>query len=86
VNSMKVDLVRIGNSRGVRIPKSLIEQCGFESQVEMRVEGSHLIIAPTQRIRDGWEQAFSAMAERGDDEPLLPDDLTNDFDEEEWEW
>jgi antitoxin MazE len=83
---MRVDLVRIGNSRGVRIPKSVIQQCGFESQVEMRVEGSQLIIAPAQRIRDGWEQAFSAMAERGDDELLLPDDLTNDFDEKEWEW
>lgn len=83
---MKVDLVRIGNSRGVRIPKSLIEQCGFESQVEMRVEGSQLIIAPAQRVRDGWEQTFGAMAECGDDEPLLPDDLTTDFDEKEWEW
>lgn len=83
---MKVDLIRIGNSQGVRIPKAVIEQCGFGSRVEMRVEGDSLIITPVTAARSGWEGAFKAMAERGDDAALLPEGLGQSFDETEWEW
>jgi antitoxin MazE len=83
---MKADLVRIGNSRGVRIPKSVIEECGFEGRVEMRVESGSLIITPARRIREGWNDACKAMAARGDDKLLLPDDLEHSFDDTEWEW
>jgi antitoxin MazE len=54
---MKVDLIRIGNSQGVRIPKAVIEQCGFGSRVEMRVEGDSLIITPATAARRGWDRA-----------------------------
>lgn len=82
---MKAKLVRIGNSRGVRIPAKVIEQCGFGEQVELRVEGDTLVIAPSRRPREGWEASFRAMAEAGDDELLWPD-LPNAFDKEEWTW
>lgn len=83
---MKADLVRIGNSQGVRIPKAMIEQCGFGQRVEMRVEGDSLIITPGKAARSGWAEAFKAMAERGDDAALFPDDLEHGFDEIEWAW
>ena len=83
---MKADLIKIGNSQGVRIPKAVIEQCGFRGSVEMRVEGNSLIIMPAQAPRQGWDAAFKAMAEAGDDELLIPDDLEHSRDETEWEW
>jgi antitoxin MazE len=45
---VKTSLVRIGNSQGIRIPKRVIEQCGFDERVEMRVEGQSLIITPAR--------------------------------------
>jgi antitoxin MazE len=83
---MKADLIRIGNSQGIRIPKAVIEQCGFGQRVEMRVEGASLIISPAKAARGGWDEAFKAMAERGDDAALLPEDLEHTFDQTEWEW
>jgi antitoxin MazE len=83
---VKADLIRIGNSQGVRIPKAVIDQCGFGRRVEMRIEGDSLIITPVKAARSGWEEAFRAMAERGDDAALLPEDLAHSFDENEWEW
>ena len=83
---MKVDLVRIGNSRGIRIPKPILEQCGFKGQVEMTVKGNVLVIAPARTIREGWDDAFEAMAAAGDDQVLFPEDMSHGWDEAEWEW
>jgi antitoxin MazE len=83
---VKADLIRIGNSRGIRIPKAVIEQCGFGERVEMRIEGGSLVITPGNVARSGWDEAFKAMAERGDDAALLQDDLEQRFDQTEWEW
>jgi antitoxin component of MazEF toxin-antitoxin module len=55
---MKAELVRIGNSRGLRIPKPLIEQCGLGKTVELRVENDRLIISPGRQPRQGWDEAF----------------------------
>lgn len=82
---MKAKLVRIGNSRGVRIPAKVIEQCGLGEQVELTVEGNTVVIAPARKPREGWEKSFSAMAEAGDDELLWPE-FPNEFDEKEWTW
>ncbi len=82
---MKVDLVRVGNSRGIRIPKPIIEQCGFEDVVELRVEDQHLVIAPARELRAGWEDAFRAAGSSSGDELLL-DIPPNRFDSEEWQW
>jgi antitoxin MazE len=83
---MKTRLVRIGNSQGVRIPKPIIEECGLSEQVELQVEGNCVIITPAMRFREGWDEAFARMATSGDDAPLLPDNLGNEFDEIGWEW
>jgi antitoxin MazE len=83
---MKAELIRIGNSQGIRIPRAVIDQCGFGRRVEMRVEGENLIITRTKAPRSGWDEAFKAMAEQGDDAPLFSDDLNDSFDRTEWEW
>ncbi|HET6469457.1 MAG TPA: AbrB/MazE/SpoVT family DNA-binding domain-containing protein [Geminicoccaceae bacterium] len=83
---MKVQLVRIGNSRGVRIPKAIIEQCGFAGTVEMTVEGSRLVLAPVENPREGWEEAFAAAAAAGEMPPEPENDFPNEWDEREWTW
>jgi antitoxin MazE len=83
---MRIELVRIGNSRGIRIPKPIIEQCGFGDAVELRVENHRLIIEPGRAPRQGWEKTFRAARSAESDEILLQDLAPNTFDAEEWEW
>jgi antitoxin MazE len=83
---MKTQLVRIGNSRGVRIPKPLIEQCGLGNNVELRVENDCLVISPQRQPRQGWEEAFREAGSPINDEHLLETASPNEFDREEWKW
>lgn len=83
---MKTDLIRIGNSRGVRIPKPVIEQCGLGERVELRVENHRLVISPERRPRQGWEEAFRAAGSATHDELLLEATEPNEFDRKEWRW
>ena len=82
---MRIELVRIGNSRGIRIPKPLIEQCGFGDTVEMHVEKDRLVIAPDHPPRRGWNDAF-ANAGTSAQYPILLALPPNEFDTEEWNW
>jgi antitoxin MazE len=77
--------IRIGNSQGVRIPKILLEQSGIHKEVELEVQGDHLTIRTASQSRIGWDKAFAAMAEQNDD-ALLDDVKTTDWDQVEWEW
>jgi antitoxin MazE len=83
---MKADLVRIGNSRGIRIPKPLIEECGFRETVELRVENNCLVISREHGPRQDWEAAFQAAGSSASDELLLDGGIANAFDAEEWQW
>lgn len=80
---MILDIVRIGNSQGIRIPKKILEQCGFEKQLDLEIEDNKLILTPVNP-RKNWEQAFKEMHKNGDDKLLISDNL--DLDSEEWEW
>jgi antitoxin MazE len=84
---MRTRIVRIGNSRGVRIPKLLLEQSGLDGEVEMNAENGSLLIRPVRKPRAGWALAFRKMAAQGDDAILddLPATLSS-WDENEWEW
>jgi antitoxin MazE len=82
---MKVSIVRIGNSRGIRIPKSVLDQCGFGAEAEMTVKGKALVVAPARSVRAGWDAAFAEMARRGDDAPSAGAGSTA-WDEAEWRW
>jgi antitoxin MazE len=69
---MKTKLTRIGNSRGVRLPKAIIEQVGIEDEIEMEVRRGEIAIRPAnkKKPREGWAEAFKAMAAAGDDAML----------------
>jgi antitoxin MazE len=83
---MRTELVRIGNSRGIRIPKPLIEQCGLGNTVELRVENDRLVISPRRGPREGWEEAFRAAGSAINDEHLLQTAAPNEFDRKDWKW
>ena len=83
---MRIKLISIGNSKGIRIPSSVIRQCGLGNELEMRVENGVIMLAPVRSMREGWSVAFEKMAAVGDDASLIPDALENDFDAESWTW
>lgn len=78
-------LIKIGNSRGIRIPRTILEQAGLTDEVEIKIEGGRLIIRAARRSRQGWEDRFAAMAQCGDDR-LLDETVRSQWDEEEWTW
>ena len=83
---MKINLISIGNSKGIRIPSSVIKQCGLGNELEMSVEDGVIVLAPVRSAREGWGAAFEKMAAASDDAPLVPDALENEFDAEGWTW
>jgi antitoxin MazE len=85
---MKTKIVKIGNSRGIRIPKSLIEESGLQSEVELEVKDDTIIIKPLSRDRESWDAAFQKMAKNKDDILLDAEILLDQtqWDNVEWEW
>jgi antitoxin MazE len=83
---MKSRIVKIGNSRGIRIPKALLEAVGLEGEVDLAVRSGSLVIRPARACRAGWAESFQEMAANGDDAMLDDVTLLTNWDEEEWEW
>lgn len=85
---MKTKLIRIGNSRGVRIPKPLIEQSGLSEVIELTVKDNEIVLRSADGPRKDWDQSFQKMAEQGDDRLLDEDfaDASGEWDESEWTW
>jgi len=83
---MKTTLISIGNSRGVRIPKPFIEQCGLGEAVEMDVQDCMILIHAPRRPRTGWNTAFERMAQQGEDKLLDSPSISTRWDDEEWQW
>ena len=82
---MKTRLVRIGNSRGVRLPKAIIAQAGLTEEVELGVRDGAVVIARATSARSGWAVAASKMRQQNEDR-LLDTPTPTRFDEKEWEW
>ena len=81
---MKARLIQIGNSRGIRIPKSVIDQCEFKNEVELEINDRQLIIK-SDSPRSGWKGKFQQMG-ADENEQLFVSEPMNDWDTEEWEW
>jgi antitoxin MazE len=84
---MKTKLVQIGNSKGIRIPKSFIEQYRLEGQVELIPSKSGLLVTASAKPRSGWEDLFKNAKPGGKDViGLAWRSVGNKFDKEEWTW
>ena len=85
---MIVKLVQIGNSKGVRLPKSVIERHDLSGDLELIDTEDGLLIKPVSESRSGWEGAFIKANSEKDKDDDFSDFLsvTQDFDNKEWEW
>jgi antitoxin MazE len=81
----KARIIRIGNSRGIRIPKILLEAAQLPEEVELRAEPGRLIVEAAQPPRAGWAELARDMADKELDEMLDAPTPTR-FDQDEWEW
>lgn len=79
---MRTRLVRIGNSRGVRLPKPLLEQAGLTDEVELRITPGAVVIAAVTTPRAGWAEAVAKYGPG----TLLDAPVATRFDEERWAW
>ena len=77
---MLVNLIRIGNSKGVRLPKAVIEQAGLEDEIDLEVKDGKVILSSARSARAGWETAAQACHAAGDDDLGDWDATLNDFD------
>ncbi|MEN8246478.1 MAG: AbrB/MazE/SpoVT family DNA-binding domain-containing protein [Thermodesulfobacteriota bacterium] len=84
---MRARVIKIGNSQGIRIPKPILAQTGIRDDVEIEINENQIIIRSVTNAREGWDTAFSAMAENDDDALLINDEeISHSWDEEEWQW
>ena len=82
---MRTRLIRIGNSRGIRIPKALVEAAGLDVSLRIRVVDEGLLLERVEDPRAGWAEAARKLEDRGEG-GLLDDPGPTVFDESEWEW
>lgn len=80
---MDISVVQIGNSKGIRLSKTLIEKYNIKDRVELILEKGYIILKPKANPRKGWEKAFKKMHETQDDKPLMSD-VFEDENFEEW--
>jgi antitoxin MazE len=81
----KTRIVRIGNSRGIRVPKLLLDQAALPDEVELRAEPGRIVVTAASRPRNGWAAKARRMHDRGDD-GLLDVGTATRFDLSEWHW
>ena len=84
---MVIRLVQIGNSRGIRLPKQIIEQFSFSDEIEAEIKKDGLLLKTKTKPRAGWKkQILKEIKKNGSPEMFTPGNIHNDFDENEWQW
>lgn len=80
---MEVSVIKIGNSKGIRLSKTLLERYNIKDSVDLIMDKGQIILKPVSKPRKGWEKAFEKMAKNEDDNVLI-DDVFEDENHEEW--
>jgi antitoxin MazE len=80
---MELSVIKIGNSKGIRFSKTILEKYDIHDKVELILEKGHMVIKSKPEPRKNWEKAFLKMHKNGDDQ-LLMDDIFEDENFEEW--
>ena len=81
---MEINVINIGNSKGIRLPKAILEQYNISDTLELILEKGKIVLKPKSIPRKGWEKSFQLMSINGDDK-LIIDDIFDDEIIEEWE-
>ena len=82
---MKAQIIQIGNSQGIRIPKMMLEETRLSGEVELEAHPDGLLIRSLQKPRGTWDAEFKVVAETDDDQPLRAEVVTK-FEALEWKW
>ncbi len=82
---IKAQIIKIGNSKGLRLPKTLLDLSGIQDEVELLERDGEIVIRPVKNVREGWAASFQDMAKYGDD-ALLDEERPSEWDKTEWEW
>ncbi len=80
---MELSIINIGNSKGIRLSKTILEKYNISEKIELILEQGYMILKPKLEPRKDWEKSFEMMHENGDDE-LLMDDIFEDENFDEW--
>jgi antitoxin MazE len=81
---MKAQIIQIGNSQGIRIPKAVLEETKLSGEVEMEVTPEGLLIRNIKRPRGDWDAVFKSLADSDDD--LALNEANTGFSRKEWQW
>ncbi len=82
---MKAQIIQIGNSQGIRIPKMMLEETRLSGEVELEVHADGLLIRSVQKPRSTWDETFRSLTDRDDDQPIQAAPATR-FEAKEWKW
>jgi antitoxin MazE len=80
---METAIIKIGNSKGLRLSKTILDKYNIKDKVEIILEKGQIILKPIESPRENWEKAFEKMNSKGDDKMLM-NDIFNDENFEEW--
>ena len=80
---MELSVINIGNSKGIRLSKTILEKYNIQNKIEIILEKDFIILKPKAKKKKNWEKAFKEMHENGDDQ-LLIDDVFEDENFDEW--
>jgi len=82
---MRASIIKIGNSQGIRIPKTVLQQCDIQKEVDIEIRGNLIILKPLhKKAREGWSEAFKQMKKNKDDKLFIDDNI--DLQMENWKW
>lgn len=82
---MKAQIIQIGNSQGIRIPKTILEETGISGDVELLVTSDGILIRNLNKPRGDWDAIFKSLADADDDIPA-ENEAASEFDKKEWQW
>lgn len=72
---MQMDIIKIGNSKGIRLPLAVLKQCGIDTKVELEIKDNCIILKPVVNARQGWAEAFERMHKSNDDILLVSEEI-----------
>ncbi len=86
--AIKTNIIKIGNSRGIRLPKVILQQIGINDEVDLEVDRDRIVLKPVRHRRSGWREVFRKMAAKSDDRLLDGEEtiFQSSWDEDEWTW
>ena len=80
---IEISIIQIGNSKGLRLSKTILEKYQIKDKVELILEKGQIILRPIDSPRKDWEEKFKKMAINEDDQFLMKD-VFDDENFDEW--